>query len=103
MLSGQSWTGQGLHGIVPERIHSRADFAHYKDYPQLESDKYKLLDSDRTLRSWGHELIDPANPLFILGTSIERLRSQKEQNRTIYDWFQEEAVRIMRPDGEDGE
>ena len=148
-------------------LRSRADFAHYKNYPQLESDKYKLLDSDqlfaqkvrgsaeellpfigklhifltlqrriylpgwfdidhdenedwhllalvtdteaeldeltRTLRTWGHELIDPANPLFILGTSIERLRSQKEQNRTIYDWFQEEAVRIMRPDGEDGE
>ena len=48
-------------------------------------------------------MIDPANPLFILGTSIERLRNQKEQKRNMYDWFQEEAVRIMRPDGEDGE
>ena len=56
-----------------------------------------------TLRKWGHDLIDPANPLFILGTSIERLRNQKEQKRTLYDWFQEETVRIMRPDGEDGE
>ena len=148
-------------------LRSRADFAHYKNYPQLASDKYKLLDSDQlfaqkvrggaedllpfigkleifltlqrriylpgwfdidhdenedwhllalvtdtepeleelteTLRSWGHDLIDPANPLFILGTSIERLRSQKEQKRTIYDWFQEEAVRIMRPDAPDGE
>lgn len=56
-----------------------------------------------TLRKWGHDLIDPANPLFILGTSIERLRNQKEQKRNMYDWFQEEAVRIMRPDGEDGE
>lgn len=145
----------------------RADFNHYKNYPQLESDRYKFLDSDqlfaqkvdgspedllpfvgklhifltlqrriylpgwfdidhdenedwhllalvtdsesqlealtRTLRSWGHELINPVNPLFILGTSIERLRAQKEQERTIYDWFQEETVRIMRPDAPDGE
>ncbi|MBQ9418969.1 MAG: hypothetical protein IJU31_01190 [Synergistaceae bacterium] len=56
-----------------------------------------------TLRAWGHDLIDPANPLFILGSSIERLRAQKEQKRTIYDWFQEEAVRILRPDAPDGE
>lgn len=145
----------------------RADFNHYKNYPQFESDKYKFLDSDqlfaqkvdglpedllpfvgklhifltlqrriylpgwfdidhdenedwhllalvtdsesqlealtRTLRSWGHELINPVNPLYILGTSIERLRAQKEQKRTIYDWFQEETVRIMRPDAPDGE
>ena len=145
-------------------LRSRADFNHYKNYPQLESDKYKFLDSDqlfaqrvpanfedilpfigklhifltlqrriflpgwfdidhdenedwhllafvadtegqledftRTLRRWGHELISPANPLFIIGTSIERLRSQKEQKRTIYDWFDEDTVRILRPDGE---
>lgn len=57
----------------------------------------------KTLRTWGHDLIDPANPLYILGSSIERLRSQKEQKRTMYDWFQEETVRIMRPDAPDGE
>ena len=28
-------------------LRSRADFNHYKDYPQLSSDKYKLLDSDQ--------------------------------------------------------
>lgn len=148
-------------------LRARADFNHYKDYPQLESDRYRFLDADRlfvqkvrgqpeellpfigklhiflteqrriflpgwfdidhdenedwillalvtdsesqldsltkTLRSWGHELIDPVNPLFILGTSIERLRAQPEQKRTIYDWFQDETVRIMRPDAPDGE
>ena len=151
-------------------LRARADFNHYKNYPQFESDKYKFLDADRlfvqkvrgepegllpfigrlhiflteqrriflpgwfdidhdqnedwillalvtdtepelesltkTLRSWGHELIDPVNPLYILGTSIERLRGQREQSRqkrTIYDWFQEEAVRIIRPDAPDGE
>ena len=148
-------------------LRSRADFNHYKNYEQFESDKYKFLDSDQlfvqkvpenfedilpfigkfhiflteqrriflpgwfdidhdenedwhllcfvtdaegqlekfteTLREWGHDLIDPANPLFIIGTSIERLRNQNEQKRTIYDWFQEETVRILRPDAPDGE
>ncbi len=143
-------------------LRSRADFNHYKNYPQFESDKYKFLDSDQlfaqrvpedyeevlpfigkvhivlenqrriflpgwfdidhdenedwhliafvaknesqledfteTLRRWGHDLINPANPLFIIGTSIERLKNQKEQKRTIYDWFDEETVRILRPD-----
>ncbi|MBQ6003033.1 MAG: hypothetical protein IJL18_09290 [Synergistaceae bacterium] len=145
-------------------LRSRADFNHYKNYPQFESDKYKFLDSDqlfahkvfcpsspeellpfigklhilltlqrriylpgwfdidhdenedwhllafvtdseseletltRTLRSFGHELINPVNPLFIIGTSIERLRNQSQQKRTIYDWFDEDTVRILRPD-----
>ena len=65
-----------------------------------ESQLEKLV---KTLQNWGHDLIDPVKPLFILGTSIERLKAQKEQKRTIYDWFQEETIRIMRPDGEDGE
>ncbi|MBR0034136.1 MAG: hypothetical protein IJP54_00525, partial [Synergistaceae bacterium] len=70
----------------------------------LVTDSEEQLDSlTKTLRTWGHELIDPVNPLFILGTSIERLRKQPEQKRTIYDWFQEETVRIMRPDAPDGE
>ena len=148
-------------------LRSRADFNHYKNYPQLESDKYKFLDADRlfvqkvsgdyknllpfigklhiflteqrriflpgwfdidhdenedwillafitdteselenltqTLRKWGHDLIDPVNPVYIIGSSIERLRSQQEQKRTLYDWFQEETIRIMRPDAPDGE
>ena len=58
----------------------------------------QLEDLTRTLRSWGHELIAPVNPLFIIGTSIERLRNQSQQKRTIYDWFDEDTVRILRPD-----
>ncbi|MBQ9575145.1 MAG: hypothetical protein IJR27_07710 [Synergistaceae bacterium] len=150
-------------------MRARADFNHYKNYPQFDSDKFKFLDADRlfvqkvrdinnpekllpfigklhiflteqrriflpgwfdidhdenedwillafvtdtegelegltrTLRAWGHGLIEPVNPFYILGTSIERLRNQTEQKRTIYDWFQEETVRIMRPDAPDGE
>ena len=152
--------------IVDFVLRSRADFNHYKNYSQLQSDKFKFLDSDQlfvkkvqndnyyellpfigklhiflleqrriflpgwfdidhdenedwhllafvtdnetqlenltqTLRSWGHELINPANPLYIIGSSIERLRNQKEQKRTIYDWFQEDTVRILRPDFHD--
>ena len=148
-------------------LRSRADFNHYKNYPQFESDKYKFLDSDQlfahkvtespeellpfigkihmllmlqrriylpgwfdidhdenedwhllalvtdseseletltlTLRSYGRELIDPARPLFIIGTSIERLRNQTEQKRTIYDWFCDDTVKILRPDSDDDE
>lgn len=57
----------------------------------------------KTIRQWGHDLIDPVNPLYIIGTSIERMRAQKEQKRTLYDWFQEETIRIIRPDAPDGE
>ena len=155
--------------IVDFVLRSRADFNHYKNYEQLDSDKYKFLDADRlfvqkvwnpnnpedllpfigklhiflteqrriflpgwfdidhdenedwillafvtdtesqldaltkTFRQWGHDLIDPANPLYSLGSSIERLRNQREQKRMLYDWFQEEAIRIMRPDAPDGE
>ena len=63
----------------------------------------QLTSLTATLRAWGHDLIDPANPLYIVGTSIERLRAQREQKRTLYDWFQEETVRILRPDAPDGE
>ncbi|MBQ9565046.1 MAG: hypothetical protein IJU98_05610 [Synergistaceae bacterium] len=56
-----------------------------------------------TLRRWGHDLIDPANPLYLIGTSCERMRNQKEQKRILYDWFQEETVRILRPDAPDEE
>lgn len=70
----------------------------------LITDMEEQLDNlTLTLRKWGHDLIDPARPLFIIGSSIERLRNQKEQKRTLYDWFQEETIRIMRPDAPDGE
>ena len=61
----------------------------------------QLASLTATLRAWGHDLIDPANPLYIVGTSIERLRAQREQKRMLYDWFQEETVRILRPDAPD--
>ncbi len=63
----------------------------------------QLKELTATLRGWGHDLIEPARPLYLLGTSIERMRNQKEQKRTIYDWFQEETVRILRPDAPDEE
>ncbi len=70
----------------------------------LATDTEAQLESlTRTLRTWGHALIEPAAPLYIVGTSIERMRAQSEQKRTIYDWFQEETVRILRPDVPDGE
>ncbi|MCR5347511.1 MAG: hypothetical protein K6E38_07015 [Fretibacterium sp.] len=70
----------------------------------LVTDTEAQLDSlTSVIRCWGHDLIDPANPLYLIGTSIERMRNQKEQKRTIYDWFQEETVRILRPDAPDGE
>ncbi|MCR4819116.1 MAG: hypothetical protein K5841_09200 [Fretibacterium sp.] len=70
----------------------------------LVTDTEAQLDSlTSVIRRWGHDLIDPANPLYLIGTSIERMRNQKEQKRTIYDWFQEETVRILRPDAPDGE
>ena len=62
----------------------------------------QLTSLTATLRAWGRDLIEPANPLYIVGTSIERLRAQREQKRTLYDWFQEETVRILRPDAPDG-
>ena len=148
-------------------LRSRADFAHYRKFEPIETDRFKFVDVDplfvhrtdgrpedllpfigrlhvflmgqrrvylpgwfdfdhsdqedwtmlclvtdtevqlkeltATLRGWGQDLIEPARPLYLLGTSIERLRNQKEQKRTIYDWFQEETVRILRPDAPDEE
>lgn len=62
----------------------------------------QLSDLTATLRDWGKALIEAACPLYLLGTSIERLRMQKEPKDTIYDWFQEETVRILRPEEDDG-
>ena len=63
----------------------------------------QLENLTKTLRTWGNDLIEPARPLFIIGSSIERLRNQKEQKRMLYDWFQEDTVKILRPDASDGE
>lgn len=62
----------------------------------------QLADLAATLRRWGRDLIEPCRPFYILGTSIERLRAQKEPKDTLYDWFQEETVRILRPEEDDG-
>ncbi|BDF78486.1 hypothetical protein [Pyramidobacter piscolens] len=63
----------------------------------------QLAELTSTLRRWGPDLIEPCRPFYILGTSIERLRAQKEPKDTLYDWFQEETVRILRPDVDDRE
>lgn len=62
----------------------------------------QLTDLTATLRRWGRDLIEPCRPFYILGTSIERLRAQQEPKDTLYDWFQEETVRILRPEEDDG-
>lgn len=54
-----------------------------------------------TLKSWGNDLIEPARPLFLVGTSIEHLRGISEPKSLFYDWFAEETVKILRPDVED--
>lgn len=43
-------------------------------------------------------LIEPSKPLFIIGTSIERLRNQKIPEDTAYDWFCDRTLHIARPD-----
>lgn len=64
-----------------------------------------VADAERTLGSiskrlsaHGKALIEPANPLFIIGTSIERLREQNKPEDTVYDWFCDRTVHIARPD-----
>ena len=59
------------------------------------------IDKYRTEHGFEEGGISSPNPLYIVGTSIERLREQREQKRTLYDWFQEETVRILRPDAPD--
>lgn len=61
----------------------------------------QLQDLTCTLRTWGNALIEPARPMFIIGTSIERLRAQEVQARMFYDWFAEHTVKILRPDVQD--
>lgn len=46
----------------------------------------------------GKNLIEPANPIFIVGTSIDRLRGQRRTEYTVYDWFCDRTVHIVRPD-----
>ena len=63
----------------------------------------QLRELTMTLRRWGDGLIEPARPMFLIGTSIERMRAQTGPKEMFYDWFQEETVRILRPDAADEE
>ena len=44
----------------------------------------------------GENLVEPAGPLFIAGTSVERLRKQEMPEDTVYDWFCERSVDLVR-------
>ena len=46
----------------------------------------------------GKNLISPVMPLFIIGTSLERLRTQREPQPAAYDWFCLETEHIVRAD-----
>lgn len=46
----------------------------------------------------GQALIEPAMPMYIIGTSIERLRRMREPKANYYDWFGEDTVYIVRAD-----
>lgn len=65
----------------------------------LTADNEEELAAIRKRYSYdGKNLIAPANPLFIIGTSIERLRRQEEPEPTVYDWFCDKTAHIVRPD-----
>ncbi|MCE5201792.1 MAG: hypothetical protein LLF78_04700 [Synergistaceae bacterium] len=81
----------------------------YADIDSHEQENWTMMvlvaDAERTLGSiskrlsaHGKALIEPANPLFIIGTSIERLREQNKPEDTVYDWFCDRTVHIARPD-----
>ncbi len=64
-----------------------------------------VADSEKSLEkisaeiaTQGKALINPMPPLFIIGTSIERLKKQGKPKDTVYDWFCEDTVHITRPD-----
>lgn len=46
----------------------------------------------------GKNLIEPANPLFIIGTSVERLRKQDKPEDDVYGWLSGRSVGIAAPD-----
>lgn len=46
----------------------------------------------------GQNLIRPAMPMYIIGTSLERLRLMHEPKANYYDWFGEDTVHIVRAD-----
>ncbi len=58
----------------------------------------ELEKSAAQIAAYGKALIDPMPPLFLIGTSIERLRAQKQPEDTVYDWFCDQTTHIARPD-----
>lgn len=64
----------------------------------VTDDERELDDLQARLTPWEKALIEPARPLFILGTSLEKLRKIEEQKETIYDWFFYDLRHIARPD-----
>lgn len=58
----------------------------------------ELSEIKKELQKSGKTLIDPARPLFITGTSLERQRKERKPRATVYDWFCEVSEHIVRPD-----
>lgn len=46
----------------------------------------------------GQNLIEPAMPMYVIGTSVERLRRMRKPKANYYDWFGEDTVHIVRAD-----
>ena len=67
----------------------------------IVADTEKKLDQiGCELEKFGNALTSPARPLFIVGTSIERLRMQHRPEYTVYDWFSDRTMHIVTPDDE---
>lgn len=60
-----------------------------------EDEVVKLYDS---FSPFEQQLITPAAPMYVIATSIERLRQVKKPKETVYDWFCEETTHIARAD-----
>lgn len=65
----------------------------------LVSDNENEIDKlHHILSPFEKQLIAPAAPIYIIATSIERLRQIKKPKETVYDWFCEDATHIARAD-----
>ncbi len=81
----------------------------YADIDSMDQEAWTMLvlaaDTEEELESVaklcandGKNLIAPAMPLYIIGTSIERLRRMRAPKANYYDWFGEDTVHIVRAD-----
>ncbi|MEA3284644.1 MAG: hypothetical protein U9Q00_06665 [Synergistota bacterium] len=64
----------------------------------VTDDDEQLNRLESGLKPSAMDLIEPSRPIFLLGTSVEALRSIKTPKETIYDWFCDEVRHIARPD-----